>query len=110
MAGLVGFTPSENIRRAMTRTPQVRTETRRVAAKVRNEARRRAPKRTGAGAKSIRASSKVVDGAQEFRVSWDTDHFYLGFFENGARNVRKRPFLKPAAESITSSTDRTSLV
>ena len=110
MAGLIGFTPSENIRRAMTRTPQVRTETRRVAVKVRNEARRRAPKRTGAGAKSIRVSSKIVDGAQQFQVSWDRDHFYMAFHEQGASGVRKRPFLKPAADSIVSCTDSTSLI
>lgn len=100
MAGLLGYHPTQNIKLALTRVPEVRRQVRRAAAAVRDEARRNAPKETGAGAKSIKVTSRTVGGAVEYRVSWDRDHFYMGFHELGAINVTARPFLRPAADLI----------
>jgi HK97 gp10 family phage protein len=99
MAGLLGYRPSGNVASAVSRVPEVRQQVRRVAVQVRDEARRQAPKRTGAGARSIRALVRTMpDGSQEYRVTWDRDHFYMRFSEFGTKNKRARPFLTPAAE------------
>ena len=100
MAGLFGYRPSRNIKKALTQVPEVRRQVRRAAAEVRDEARRNAPRDTGAGAKSIQVKSLLVGGANEYHVSWDREHFYMGFHELGAINVTARPFLRPAADLI----------
>lgn len=65
---------------------------------VANDAAALAPKRTGAGARSIRAEyAAAVDGGREVRVSWDRDHFYMSFAEFGTEHQRATPFLRPAA-------------
>ncbi len=65
---------------------------------VANEAAALAPKRTGAGARSIRAEyATAADGSREVRVSWDRDHFYMSFAEFGTEHQRATPFLRPAA-------------
>jgi HK97 gp10 family phage protein len=50
------------------------------------------------GAKSIRADLVVVNGMPEVHVSWDRDHFYMGFIEFGAEGRNPEPFLRPAAQ------------
>lgn len=57
-----------------------------------------APKRTGAGAASIRAEVVEDAGRLTVRVSWDRDHFYMAFQELGTSQQSARPFLRPAAE------------
>lgn len=59
-----------------------------------------APKRTGAGARSIRAELVTVNGLPEVRVSWSQDHFYLSFSELGSEHQRAEPFLRPAASQF----------
>ena len=56
-----------------------------------------APKDTGGGAKSIRAELVKGSGDPEVRVSWDRDHFFLGFAELGSEHQPARPFLRVAA-------------
>lgn len=52
----------------------------------------------GEGAKSIRAEmAKTADADFEVRVSWDRDHFYMGFAEFGTEHQKATPFLRPAA-------------
>jgi HK97 gp10 family phage protein len=59
-----------------------------------------APRRTGAGARSIHAEV-ITEGSHRFvAVSWDRRHFYMGFQELGTANMRPHPFLRPAASSI----------
>ncbi len=69
-----------------------------LGVEVANDAAALAPKRTGAGARSIRAEyATAADGGREVRVSWDRDHFYMGFSEFGTEHQRATPFLRPAA-------------
>jgi hypothetical protein len=89
---------------ALTQLPQVKREVRKGAARVRTDARRGAPKRTGAGARSIGVAS-TYDRATKtvgFKVTWDRKHFYMGFYNNGAvfasgRRIRAQQFLEEAA-------------
>ncbi len=56
-------------------------------------------KRTGEGAASIQA---VVDHDAEGAyadISWDEQHFYMGFAELGTEHVPAQPFLRPALDS-----------
>lgn len=64
---------------------------------VAEAAKRRAPRRTGRGADSIRAERT---GPTDFKVSWDQKHFYMQFAELGTEKERARPFLRPALDSI----------
>ena len=65
--------------------------------KVAEAAASLAPRDTGGGAKSIRAELVKGQGDPEVRVSWDRDHFYLGFAELGSEHQTARPFLRAAA-------------
>ena len=59
-----------------------------------------APKRTGAGAGSIRAEP-VLDGPDwTVRISWDREHFYMYFHEFGTKRLPDRPFLEPALDGF----------
>lgn len=71
-----------------------------VAEPIIDRAQALAPKRTGEGAASIR-SEPVLDGPDwTVRISWDRDHFYLGFFEAGTKHITAQPFLEPALEGF----------
>lgn len=68
-------------------------------------ARGLAPKRTGAGAASIEAQLKRHKRYGHYvEVSWDKDHFYMGFHELGTEKFPARPFLRPAAQQVTGQT------
>jgi HK97 gp10 family phage protein len=66
-----------------------------VGEKVAQRAAQNAPKRSGAGARSIHA--EVV--GDEVRVSWDRDSFYMLFHELGTSRMSARPFLRPALDA-----------
>jgi HK97 gp10 family phage protein len=83
----------------LARDPAVLRAVGEVAEQVASRMRATAPKRTGAAAASIR-SEPAPDPADGFRVSWDRDHFYLGFSESGTVHQRPRPFVERAAESV----------
>lgn len=61
-------------------------------------ARADAPKRTGAGARSIRSEFELDGTEPTVRISWDQDHYYLRFHELGTRYLPARPFLVPALD------------
>jgi HK97 gp10 family phage protein len=71
-----------------------------VAEPIIDRARAGAPKRSGQGAASIHGEP-VLDGPDwTVRISWDRDHFYMGFFEFGTEHIIARPFLEPALEGF----------
>ncbi len=61
-------------------------------------ARADAPKRTGAGAASIRSESSLTDTDPGVRVSWERDRYYMRFHEQGTKYLPARPFLVPALD------------
>jgi HK97 gp10 family phage protein len=78
---------------------------------VADSARARAPQETGAGAASIHAELHRGGDSGAFAstftpedddptvyVSWDQDHYYLLFAEEGTEDQQPTPFLRPALE------------
>ncbi len=57
-----------------------------------------APKASGAGAASIHAEPAEDADGTAVDVSWDRDHFYMGFHELGTEKMAARPFLRPALD------------
>jgi HK97 gp10 family phage protein len=57
-----------------------------------------APKLSGAGAASIFAQTGVDDQSAYADISWDQDHYYMGFRELGTEHEGARPFLRPALD------------
>lgn len=55
-----------------------------------------APKRTGAGARSIRREPVLDVESWVVRISWTRDHYYLYFHDRGTVNMRATPFLEEA--------------
>lgn len=82
----------------LARDPGVLSAVGEVAEQVATRMRATAPRRTGQGAESIHAEP-APNPADGFRVSWDRDHFYLGFSELGTTHQRPRPFVEQAARS-----------
>lgn len=72
-----------------------------VGDEVADVARGKAPKRTGAGAESIHAEVEVDDEGGFADVSWDSDHYYLGFAETGTSHQPATPFLRPALDETS---------
>lgn len=70
-----------------------------VGGQVADTARELAPKDTGEGADSIHGEAGVDDESAYVDVSWDRDHFYMGFHELGTEHQPARPFLRPALDS-----------
>lgn len=59
-----------------------------------------APKASGEGAASIQAEVGVDTESAYVDVSWDKDHFYMGFAESGTERQPPTPFLRPALDSF----------
>lgn len=71
-----------------------------VAARARDNARRRLTDRGGGGIESIQ-SRMVRDERGEFaRVGWDAEHWYMGLHEVGSEHEPPRPFLRPALFAV----------
>src|SRR3954471_7429592 len=87
---------------AVSRVPAVARPVRQKAGRVRTLARRAAPKRTGAGARSISVVRWYDKATQTvaYRVSWDRAHFYMLFSEVGTNKIRAREFMRRAAEQV----------
>jgi HK97 gp10 family phage protein len=62
------------------------------------DARRGAPRNTGRGAESIQPWPGRDARGPYADVSWDQDHFYMSFHENGTHKQPARPFLGPALD------------
>lgn len=60
------------------------------------DARGRAPKDTGRGARSIHSETVLTSDEWEAIVSWDQFHYYMYFAERGDRYRAPHPFLVPA--------------
>lgn len=60
-----------------------------------------APKATGEGAASIHAEIDSDDESVYADVSWDPDHFYMGFAETGTEHQPATPFLRPALDQAS---------
>lgn len=60
------------------------------------EARSRAPKATGRGARSIHSEMLLTSDEWEALISWDRDHYYMKFAERGDRYRPPHAFLVPA--------------
>lgn len=58
-----------------------------------------APKASGEGAASIHAEIGVDAEGAYADVSWDRDHFYMGFHELGTERQPANPFLRPGLDS-----------
>jgi HK97 gp10 family phage protein len=65
---------------------------------IEDDAQVAAPKRTGAGARSIAHELGHDERGSYVRVAWDRRHFYLQFHEFGTSKMNAHPFLRPAAE------------
>lgn len=83
---------------ALAGDPDVLRTVGRVAEGVAEQMRATAPRRTGHGADSIR-SEPAPNPADGFRVSWDKDHFYMHFLNDGTPHLRARHFAQDAARS-----------
>ena len=78
------------------RSPEMRAALGRFGAGVARRAAVNAPKRTGAGAKSIDHEVGYDARGLWVRISWDRPHFYMSFHELGTSEITARPFLRPA--------------
>lgn len=72
-----------------------------VGDQVAEQAAAFAPKASGAGAESIHAEVDVDDTSAYADVSWDPDHFYMGFHELGTEHEPPKPFLRPALDATS---------
>lgn len=82
------------------RSPGVKTALLEDGFKVARLAAQYAPRRTGDGARSIRAELARGSSDPEVRVSWDSTHFYLGFIELGTEDRSAESFLRRAANEF----------
>ncbi len=82
---------------ALAADPHVLAGVGQVADQIAQAMAARAPRRSGAGARSIHAepAPNPVDG---FRVSWDQDHFYMSFQNDGTNHQRARHFVEDALQ------------
>jgi len=86
---------------ALTRTVEVKRQVRAVANAVRDDARRRAPRKTGALRRSIRVDNVLDErGNVVYRVGWDKRvAFYGPMVEFGTERTRAQPHLRPAVDA-----------
>jgi hypothetical protein len=86
---------------ALTRVPEVKKQVRAAAAIIRDEARRRAPRETGALRRSIKVDNVLESGTGQvvFRVGWDKD---IAFY--GSLVELSHPHLQPAAAAYSNGT------
>lgn len=70
------------------------------------DARTKAPKRTGKAAKSIHASIKGTNGKVEAKIGPRPKYFYLQFHELGTSKMSARPFLRPALDGNAQNATR----
>jgi HK97 gp10 family phage protein len=92
---------SRTVIAALTQTPQVKRQVRAVAAAIRTDARRLAPKKTGALRRSIKVENYYNPETRmvEYRVGWDRRiAHYGGLVELGTEDTPARPHLRPAAD------------
>lgn len=79
---------------------EVERETYRVAGLVARDAQASAPRLSGEGADSIRPWPGRDALGPYSDVSWDRDHFYMSFHEDGAKHLPARHFLRDALDAL----------
>lgn len=84
---------------ALKRRVEVQRQCRHVAHKIRDEAARLAPRRTGRTRRSLAVES--VPGTGEYRVGWRRNvAFWGGLVERGTNDTAAHPHLVPAARRV----------
>lgn len=63
------------------------------------DARARAPKDTGRGARSIHSEMILTQDEWEAVISWDQIHYYMYYSERGTRQRPPHAFLVPALKA-----------
>lgn len=81
--------------------PVLRQAARDVGVAIARDARAAAPKRTGAGAASLRSAEVLIDARWEIQVGADQLHAYMRFPDRGTRYIPAQFFLEHAAERNT---------
>lgn len=99
MAGEVRVVVHPEVIRQLESSPEMRRLVLAIAEPVARDAARDAPKKTGAAAGSIHAEAELVDGAWTADVSWDRQHYYLGFHDLGSRFLPGTHFLELALDA-----------
>lgn len=88
---------------AVSQAPSVKKQVRAVANEIRKEARRRAPKETGALRRGIQTEN-VYDkqtGLVEYHVGWSKRTAWYGaLVEFGTEDTTAKPHLRPAADAV----------
>lgn len=88
---------------AVTQAPSVKKQIRQVANEIRKEARRRAPRTTGALRRGIQVEN-VYDkqtGLVEYHVGWSKKTAWYGLLvELGTEDTPAKPHLRPAADEV----------
>lgn len=91
---------------AVSQSPSVKKQVRAVAGEIRKEARRRAPKETGALRRGIQVENSYdpKTGLVEYRVGWNKYTAWYGLLvELGTEDTPARPHLRPAADKFRTS-------
>lgn len=87
---------------AVSQQPKAKKQVRALAAKVRDDARRLAPKDTGALRRSIKVTNHYDPATKtvSYRVGWDKSvAFYGPMVEFGTERSAAHPHLRPAADA-----------
>ncbi len=90
---------------ALTQTPLVKRQVRKVAAEIRTEARRLVPVDTGNLRKNIAVENVYDPETQqvEYRVGWTKRAWYGSLVELGTAEEPAKPHLRPAANKVKNS-------
>lgn len=108
MRGDFDFRPDMRAIAGLTDEPEMDDLLLDVGEEIADAAAARAARRTGAGAESIHAEVHrgappgtdftPEDDAPTVYVSWDPQHYYMLFVEEGTEDTAPEPFLRPALE------------
>jgi HK97 gp10 family phage protein len=98
---IVRFRPE--VLAAVSQAPSVKRQVRAAASEIAKDARRRAPRETGALRRGIRVENHYdrATGLVEYRVGWDMrTAFYGPLVEFGTEDTPARPHLRPAVDAF----------
>lgn len=90
--------------RAITHEAWVKEKIMEYGEKVAGDAAGHAPRRTGAGAGSIHAEPVEETTGWTARVSWDEDHYYMRFQDEGTVHINAQHFLELGLRDVAEVT------